>query len=66
LFIANILINDTLRYHIISFIDDNIGFNWIFMAKTDVQTTLMCLGLVCPFEWVVMSFGLKNMGATYQ
>jgi hypothetical protein len=36
------------------------------MAKTDVQTTLMCLGLVCPFEWVVMSFGLKNMGATYQ
>jgi hypothetical protein len=37
------------------------------MAKEDVSKTVFC----CPdfvglFEWFIMPFGLKNVGATYQ
>jgi hypothetical protein len=37
------------------------------MAKEDVRkTAFRCLGFISLFEWVVMNFGLKNVGATYQ
>jgi hypothetical protein len=37
------------------------------MAKEDAsKTTFICLGFIGLFEWVVMIFGLKNAGATYQ
>jgi hypothetical protein len=37
------------------------------MAKEDVsKTTFRCPGFIGLFEWVVMTFGLKNAGATYQ
>jgi hypothetical protein len=37
------------------------------MVKEDVsKTTFHCLGFVGLFEWVVMTFGLKYAGATYQ
>ena len=37
------------------------------MAEEDIhKTTFRCLGHVGLFEWIVMTFGLKNAGATYQ
>jgi hypothetical protein len=51
----------------ISFLDGNVGYNQIFMAEEDIsKTAFQCLGFVGLFEWVVMTFGLKNARATYQ
>jgi glucose dehydrogenase len=52
---------------VISFLDSNVGYNQIFMAKEDVSKTVFCYpGFIGLFEWVVMTFGLKNASATYQ
>ena len=37
------------------------------MAEEDMsKTAFRCPGFVGLFEWIVMTFGLKNAGATYQ
>jgi hypothetical protein len=65
--IADMLINDASGHRVISFLDGNIGYNQIFMAKEDMsKTAFICPGFVGLFEWVVMTFGLKNASATYQ
>jgi hypothetical protein len=47
--------------------DGNAGYNQIFMAIEDIaKTAFRCPGAISLFEWVVMTFGLKNAGATYQ
>ena len=54
-------------HRVISFLDGNAGYNQIFMAEEDTsKTAFRCPGFVGLFEWVVMTFGLKNAGATYQ
>jgi hypothetical protein len=51
----------------INFLDGNAGYNQIFMAEGDVaKTVFRCPGFVGLFEWVVMTFGLKNAEAMYQ
>jgi hypothetical protein len=65
--IADTLINTASGNKIISFLDGNVGYNKIFMAAEDAsKTTFICLGFISLFEWVVMTFGLKNAGAIYQ
>src|SRR3954463_3854115 len=65
--IADILINEASRHKVISFLDGKAGYNQIFMAEEDIyRTAFRCPGFVGLFEWVVMNFGLKNVGATYQ
>jgi len=65
--VADLLVDVAAGHRIISFMDDNTGYNQIFMAEEDIpKTALRCPGHVGLFEWIVMTFGLKNVGATYQ
>jgi hypothetical protein len=65
--IADLLIDATAGHQIISLMDGNAGYNQIFMAEEYIpKTAFRCLGHVGLFEWIVMTFGLKNAGATYQ
>jgi hypothetical protein len=65
--IAEMLINAAAGNTILSFMDGNTGYNQIFMAPEDIhKTAFKVLGVVGLFEYVVMTFGLKNAGATYQ
>jgi hypothetical protein len=64
--VADLLIDSTSGNNVISFLDGNAGYNQIFMAKEDVSKTAFCCpGFIALFEWVIMTFGLKNAGATY-
>jgi hypothetical protein len=65
--IADFLANAASGHRILSFPNRNVGYNQIFMAKEDIyKMAFICPGFVVLFEWVVMTFGLKNAGATYQ
>jgi hypothetical protein len=65
--IANILINNASENRFISFLDGNARYNQIFMVEEDMsKTAFICPGFISLFEWVVMTFGLKNAGTTYQ
>jgi hypothetical protein len=55
--IADTLINNASGNKIISFLDGNAGYA--------SKTAFICPGFIGLFEWVVMTFGLKNAGATY-
>jgi hypothetical protein len=65
--IANMLISNASGHRVISFLDGNADYNQIFMVKEDMSKTAFHYpGFIGLFEWVVMTFGLKNVGATYQ
>jgi hypothetical protein len=64
---AETLINATAGNKILSFMDGNASYNQIFMALEDIHKTAFRVpGAVGLFEFVVMTFGVKNTGATYQ
>jgi hypothetical protein len=65
--VADLLVDAAAGHKIISFMDGNARYNQIFMAVEDVsKTAFRCPGHIGLFEWIVMTFGLKNAGATYQ
>jgi len=65
--LADLLVDASAGHRIISFMDGNAGYNQIFMAEEDIpKTAFRCPCHVGLFEWIVMTFGLKNAGATYQ
>jgi hypothetical protein len=60
------LVDVVARHKVINFIDGNAGYNQIFMVVEDIaKTAFRCPGAIDLFEWVVMTFGLKNAGTTY-
>jgi hypothetical protein len=64
---ADMLVDAAAGHKVISFMDGNAGYNQIFMAEEDIhKTAFRCPGYLGLFEWLVMAFGLKNAGATYQ
>jgi hypothetical protein len=65
--VAHMLVDATAGHKVISFMDGNAGYNQIFMAEEDIhKTAFRCPGALGLYEWVVMTFGLKNASATYQ
>jgi hypothetical protein len=65
--VADLLVDAAAGHKVISFMDGNAGYNQIFMAIEDIsKTTFRRPGHIGLFEWIVMTFGLKNAGATYQ
>jgi hypothetical protein len=65
--LADMLINNASGHRVISFFNGNAGYNQIFIAKEDMtKTAFRCPGFIGLFEWVVILFGLENVGATYQ
>jgi hypothetical protein len=65
--ITEVLINRASSNMVIRYLDGNVGYNQIFIAEGDVAKTVFpCPGFIGLFEWVVMTFGLKNARATYQ
>ena len=65
--IANMLVYYTANNELLSFMDGFSSYNHILIEVEDIpKTAFRCLGSIGTFEWLVMSFGLKNEGATYQ
>jgi hypothetical protein len=65
--IVDMLINDASGHKVLTFLYGNAGYNRIFMGGEDMyKMDFRCPGFVGLFEWVVMAFGLKNAGSTYQ
>jgi hypothetical protein len=65
--VADLLVDAAAGHKVISFMDGNAGYNKIFMAIEDIsKTAFRCPGHIGLFEWIVMTFGLKNAVATYQ
>ena len=58
------LVDSTTRHELLSFMDAFSGYNQIKMKEEDQEKTSFVTnqGLFC---YKVMSFGLKNTGATY-
>jgi hypothetical protein len=62
--VADLLVDAAAGHKVISFMDGNAGYNQIFMAIEDIsKTAFRCLEHIGFFEWIVMTFGLKNDGA---
>jgi len=61
------LVDAAVGHKVISFMDGNTGYSQIFMTEEDIhKTAFRCPGALGLYEWVVMTFGLKNASATYQ
>ncbi|KAL6204765.1 hypothetical protein ACLB2K_022032 [Fragaria x ananassa] len=65
--VADLLIDAAAGHEVLSFMDGTAGYHQIPVAEEDRhKTAFRCPGFAGAFEYVVMPFGLKNAGATYQ
>lgn len=59
----DVLVDNTTHFSVFSFMDGFSGYDHIKMSPKDMEKTITPWGTYC---YKVMSFGLKNAGATYQ
>ena len=60
---ADMLIDTASGHYILSLIDGHSGYNQIKIKEIDVsKMAFRCSGALGSYEWVVMPFGLKNVG----
>ncbi|GKU89741.1 hypothetical protein SLEP1_g3839 [Rubroshorea leprosula] len=65
--VADLLVDGVARHRILSFMNGHSGYNHIFIVEEDIsKMAFRCPGNIGTYEWVVMLFGLKNAGTTYQ
>ena len=65
--VADLLVNAAASHKMMSFLDGNARYNQILITEEDIfKNAFRCPGNIGLFEWIVMTFGLKNAGATYQ
>ncbi|WJZ92420.1 hypothetical protein VitviT2T_011413 [Vitis vinifera] len=61
----DMLVDSTVGHSMLSFMDEFFGYNQILMALEDMEKTSFIIEWG-TYYYKVMSFGLKNAGATYQ
>jgi len=65
--VAGMLVDSAAGFEYLSMFDGYLGYNQIFIAEDDVsKSAFRCPGALGCYKWLVMPFGLKNAGATYQ
>jgi len=63
---AEMLVNSVAGHEYLSFLDGYSGYNHIYIAEEDIsKTAFRCPRALGCYEWIVMPFGLKNVGACY-
>lgn len=64
---VEMLVNSVAGFEYLSMLDKYSGYNQIFISDEDVtKMTFRCPRALSTYEWVVIPFGSKNAGATYQ
>ena len=65
--IVDTLVDSTANNELLSFMDSFSRYNQILIVVDDIsKIAFKCPDSLGTFEWLVMPFGLKNAGTTYQ
>ena len=65
--IVDMLVDSIANNELLSFMDGFSYYNKILIAVEDIpKTTFRCPSSIRTFEWLVIPFGLKSVGASYQ
>lgn len=65
--VADVLVDSTIGNEILSLLDGYLGYNQIYIVELNImKTAFRCSKALGTYEWTIMSFGLKNVDATYQ
>ena len=65
--VAEMLVDSAVGFEYLNILDGYSRYNHIFITEEDVpKMKFRCPGALGTYEWVVMPFGQKNAGATYE